>query len=236
MRCSCFAIAIALSLMLLPSARADLFVFTTGQSQFDAGTDNQGWWSSGASNSDTNTNYITGFIGASEFRSFFTFDVSSMTDPAVSATLRIRREQGSGSNEAIETLEFFDVSTPAAILNDNTGTNAAIFDDLGTGTSYGSFAVNSAGATTEILEFDLNSNALDEINSTLTYFSVGGALTSNSGGDFLFGFSGTYTAELHLNTCPEPSAFGMLLIVLASGCRHRKRRPKWCDERRSDVA
>ena len=181
----------------VPVAYGNLKTFTTGgKSQFSPGIDNQGWWSNSASSTDKSTNYLTGFSRETEYRSFFTFDFSEHKEPVLSATLRLERSRSSSTNEATETIELFDISTDAATLNANDGTNDAIFRDLGTGTSYGAFTLAGTGEEGDILEFDLNRNALEAINSTDRYFSVGAALTSNDDSNYVFGWSGTYTACL----------------------------------------
>ena len=185
--------------------------FTTSESPFGPGR-NQGWWSPsspppGIVNKDSNDNYA---LGSSEccpygtfFRqnNFFTFDLSRLSErTAVSATLRLTRAVSFDSdNEAQETIEFFDVFTDALTLNKNEGTNTAIFDDLGSGTSYGAFEVPGFSFDRlEVLEFVLNAEAVADINTAARadlppeqprYFSIGGTLASFSAGNMLFGLS-----------------------------------------------
>ena len=124
---------------------ADVIVFHTSDRPFTAGSDHQGWWSATLANLDANDNYFTGQSPGDHLtRSFFTFDVSSLrldNQTLVSARLELARYFWPFGPDPSETIEFFDVSTAAAVLNRNTGTSAAIFNDLGTGTSYGSFVV-----------------------------------------------------------------------------------------------
>jgi hypothetical protein len=93
------------------------------------------------------------------------------------ATLELVR-YGVNTPDASETIEFFDVSTPAAILNENNGPSPAIFADLGSGTSYGSFVVNSyTFSDTLTLSFVLNAAARADIaNAAGGFFSIGGSL------------------------------------------------------------
>ena len=209
--------------------------FTTAQSRFDAGVDNQGWWSPTLNNVDDNDIYFTGINGVFSLRNFFTFDLTSLSGTATSATLKVTRAFDSGTNGASETLEFFDVSTDATTLNNNTGTSQTIFDDLGSGTSYGSFAVAGSGPTNEVLSFVLNAQALTDINNAAGgFFSIGGSLTDNDGNDSLFGGSGgSGPAQLDITTgpvnppaIPEPSTmllFGSGFAALAAW-RHKARR------------
>ncbi len=172
--------------------------FSTSQSQFDPGVRNQGWWSPDptVANNDSNDNYIVDSLQ----RNFFSFDVSSACQ-ASSATLRLTRFDQFGSL----TYSLFDVSTPAATLNANDGASPTIFDDLGTGTSFGSFPV-APGAETDVLSFPLNAAGVAAFNAARGgFFSVGGSVAEESG--YLYGFSGppaSGTQEL-IVTCALPT-------------------------------
>jgi hypothetical protein len=81
-----------------------------------------------------------------------------------------------------------EVSTPAATLNDNTGASQTIFDDLGTGTSYGSFPVGE-GQEFDILSFPLNAAGVAAVNAARGgFFSIGGWTpdVASFGDNFLF--------------------------------------------------
>lgn len=81
-------------------------------------------------------NTLTGFLNGVENRSYFVFDVSSITSPVVGATLRLLNKRYY-STENSETIELFDVSTPTDELVGGFQ-RTDIFDDLGSGDSYGS--------------------------------------------------------------------------------------------------
>jgi hypothetical protein len=166
--------------------------FTTSQSEFTPGVKNQGWWSPTASNLDANDNY---FVGRSSLgppgseqlhRNFFTFDLSSACR-ASSVTLQLTRFGQTGPL----TYSLFEVSTPAATLNANTGTGQTIFDDLGTGTSFGSFPA-PGGQEFDLLSFPLNAAGVAAFNAARGgFFSIGGWTPdlASSGESFLFGGS-----------------------------------------------
>jgi hypothetical protein len=146
-------------------------IFSTSQSEFDPGVRNQGWWSATDANVDNNDNYIVGsYGGTSIFRNFFTFDLSSAC-VASSVTLRLTRFGQTGPL----TYTLFDVSTPATTLNANDGISATIFNDLGSGISFGSFPV-APGSVDEVLSFPLNAAGVAAFNAARGgFFSIGGS-------------------------------------------------------------
>jgi hypothetical protein len=210
-------------LALCQPASAAVFTFNTSDSQFDAGIDNQGFWSATLANADNNTSYQTGNSAGSITRSFFTFDLSGLNlsgQQVTGATLELRRYGYSG--DASETVQFFDVSTAAATLNNNTGTSATIFNDLGTGTSYGAFSISSSGLTTDLLSFALNSSARADITGAAGgFFSIGGTCdTCSTSQNFFQASSGTGIQRLVVQTAvvaavPEPESLALIGIALA---------------------
>jgi hypothetical protein len=160
--------------------------FTTSQSEFTAGVRNQGWWMSSITNSDVNDNYFVGDFNGPH-RNFFSFDLSSACN-ASSVTLQLTRFDQTGRL----TYSLFDVSTPAATLNANEGASLAIFEDLGSGTSFGSFSV-AVGAPTDVLSFPLNAAGIAAFNAARGgFFSIGGQTPAEGTGSgaFLYGNSG----------------------------------------------
>lgn len=169
--------------------------FTTSQSEFTAGVRNQGWWSGQPNvlNSDSNANYIASRGDGASEENFFTFDLRGLRASCTvqAATLRLTRFEGSGTG--VLTYRLWDVSTPPAILNRNDGFSPAIAADLSSGTSFGSFPVDSALslARDELLSFPLNAAGIAAVAAARgAFFSIGGALSVSDNG-FLFGFSGT---------------------------------------------
>jgi hypothetical protein len=196
------------SLLVARPAEAATIELSTAQSQIQLGINNQGWWAAtGPANQSFNDNYVVGEdqLGR-EFRDFFTFDLrlipSDLT--VVGATLRVNAGF-SNAGDATETVGFFDVSTDAATLNANDGTNEAIFADLGTGQSYGSFPVDR-GLLGD-LSFVLNADAVADIEAARSgFFSLGGTLLSFSRPDaeFVFGGTGGLVARLIVEAFPLP--------------------------------
>jgi PEP-CTERM motif-containing protein len=226
-----------------PKATADTIVLNTSDNRFSPPARNQGWWSSTAQNNEINDNYFTGRSLGKDYRSFFSFDMSAIDlsrQNVVSTRLELSQYFYAGS-DAGETIEFFDVSTPAAILNRNTGPNNAIFDDLGSGTSFGSFVVpqyapffdpNHSPLST--VSFSLNPAAVASVRAASGgFFSIGGSLSSISGPADQGVFSasvGEGIQRLILETAapvPEPNSLVLLSIALAgiTGQRIRRAHP-----------
>jgi hypothetical protein len=146
--------------------------------------ENHGWWSASTANTNpTNDNYIAR-VGS--IRPYFTFDLSGLTGQVITAIeLRLRRYDQTSN----VTLSFFDVGTTATALAQRGGTSSAIYNDLGTGTAYGSFRVVD-GASTDVLSFVLNPDAVADANAAIGgYFSIGGVATGAAAANYIFGFS-----------------------------------------------
>jgi hypothetical protein len=119
-------------------------------------------------------------------------------------------------------MAFYDVTTGAATLNNNVGTSAAIFDDLGSGVSYGSFVVPTYPASNVLLlSFTLNAATLADIASAAGgFFSIGGSLESinnqNGSDETLFGASSSAGVQrLVVETAPTavvPEPASVLLL------------------------
>jgi hypothetical protein len=199
-------LALVASLLLaLPalSKAAPTQTFTTSQSPFDPGVRNQGWWGTTFEARDSNDNYaVGGCCSGTSTRDFFTFDLSAAC-AASTVTLRLTRFEQTGPL----TYSLYDVSTPAATLNANVGVSPEIFNDLGSGTSFGSFPV-APGALTDVLSFPLNAAGVAAFNAARGgFFSIGGQTPAEGTADleFLFGASGGPNGiqELTVTCVPE---------------------------------
>lgn len=225
-----------LSMAIAGAAQASQVHIDTSFHPLQVGTDNQGWWSNvEINNNPTNDNYYTGagFNGDKDiFRSFFSFDLSGLNGTVTSATFEVTRYY---NQNASVTLGFFDVSTPALelITTRLKRQDASIFEDLGSGLSYGVFNVQASGLY-DVLTFGLNANALSDINAKLGsgYFSIGAAVLGPgfifSGSSWEPGSGGqgyTQRLVLEISPIPEPSmlpllGFGLAVVV---ACRKLNR-------------
>jgi hypothetical protein len=128
------------------------------------------------------------------YRSFFTFDLSNPAlqgQTITGAELRLQAFIGTGFNDG-GLISFFDVSTDASVLNRTVGfAPRTIWNDLGSGVSYGTATAGSPGQPvdfhpTDALDFHLNSAAIADLNNAIGngLFSIGAtkALREISGG------------------------------------------------------
>jgi Zn-dependent metalloprotease/methionine-rich copper-binding protein CopC len=161
-----------------------------------------GWWDSTGYHSSGNLNYVSG-IGSTgaDHHDYFVFNLASVTQIITGAQLSISNPtNGFTSNEANETLSFFDVSTTIADLIASGSGATAIFNDLGSGAIFGTKTVSSADNGQQVL-IDFNADGVNAINAARGgNFAAGGALTSITPGymQYIFGFSTGTPAQLAL--------------------------------------
>ena len=230
----CFLLCISIPQTL----HAAIVVLDSGAAPLGGRTLNQGWWSDVDTNSPTNDSIQTGSINLGggiivNYRSFFTFD---LTDPALagvtieSAQLLVTRGSGTNpNNQNTLSVDLRDVSTTAAELTDtsNTTLRAQIYDDLGTGTTYGQFDVSGAGNASDVIEFDLNAAGINAIQNGIGngYFSIGASIANSDGDDTLFVESpaaSSVSLRLGFSAVPEPSSFAGLSLASLLFIRRRR--------------
>jgi hypothetical protein len=164
-----------------------------------------GWYQEAGLHDPTNTNYFTGFFpGFGELRSFFAFDLSGIGGASQVTSARFDVFSALVANtDPFETLIVSEVTTPVDEVVAGGTDRVDIFEDLGTGTLYGSRDIQFFEDNV-LLEIGLNDDAVSALNAALgQQFALGGALTTI---DFtgpqqnVFGnSSGAFTQQLVLD-------------------------------------
>jgi hypothetical protein len=220
----------------------------TSKDPITPGYANMGYWSPTLAVADHFQTYMVGKPGQNSdgsnkvdnVRNYFTFSLASIDfskEQLVSASLQIRAYgYNVNKNDANETVEFFDVTTPYGILNTQQGISngpGSIFNDLGTGTKYGDIKIWNTIQGQDVLHIPLNAAARADITAAAGgYFSVGGICTSCDAEEVLFANSGPNgLQQLTLETrsiaqpVPEPAEWTMLVAgLLVIGFIARRRR------------
>jgi hypothetical protein len=167
-----------------------------------------------------------------EYRDFFVFDLTGVTNPVVGATLELNTFEVAGTNiagtnQTYPVYKLYDVGTAISTLTAAQTGQSGIFADLGGGTVYGSIDTKNVQSNTTIT-IPLTS-ALSAINAARGgQFAIGGTLTNTSTDpQYLFGFSDSTdlsNSRLILVTVPEPGSFVLALLGVASAFVWMRRR------------
>jgi hypothetical protein len=166
---------------------------------------NTGFYSSSGFHSAGNLNFFVGQVNTTQYRNFFVFDLSGVSGRVKSASLSVLNPDfGYNSTDPSETYTVYDVSTPVSTLNADNSDAVGIFNDLGSGSVYGSTDVPDTANNT-IITFDLNAAAIDAINNNRSQFAIGGALTTlaPSMTQYIFGGTGDFGDIIQLNLTLE---------------------------------
>lgn len=202
-----------------------------------------GWFSNAGEHGEFNTNYAVGGGDDGYTRNnYFLFDMSGVGGPVTSAMLRVYNPNapaspgfpfGYTSADPSETYAMFDVST--AFFTDilpggnrvagygiGSASGQGIFNDLGSGQSYGTYNASLAD-NGQFVEISLNAAGLAAMNASGGIFAVGGAITTLDGvvnreslfASAFLAFPAPYGAQLVISSVPEPSE--SLLFIAGLG-------------------
>lgn len=153
-----------------------------------------------------------------EYRNWFSFDLSMITEPIVSAMLRV---------DSVDV--DLDQMTDAVTYDITSYDNALDFNTMGNGVLYGQREYEELDSFM-IREIELNAAAVSAMNAS-DLFLMSGRLSDGAsfGSDFeyqyVFGGSGStpFLIELVVTTVPGPGTFAMAGVV-GVGCVGRRRR------------
>lgn len=149
-----------------------LWMGVANATTIDINNSHLGFYEDGQQRNPASAGYYVSYGGdEDETRSFFSFDLSNVNETITSATL----ELFIGASD-LGTLTLYDVSTPANTLVNDQGSNY-IFDDLGSGLSYGQMEMTN-NLTNRAIQIELNSDALSSINLAGGLFSIGASYFS----------------------------------------------------------
>jgi hypothetical protein len=167
-----------------------------------------GWWDGTGGHTGSNKNYVAGLGTGLERRDYFVFNLAGVTQTILGAQLNLFNPAGGYSSpDPTETYTAFDVSTAIPALEASGPGQIAIFNDLGSGTSYGAQTV-SAASNGQTVSVALNAAAVSALNAGRGgQVAVGGAVTTISGpaDQFIFAFTNTGTeAKQLVLTFAEP--------------------------------
>jgi hypothetical protein len=143
------------------------------------------------------------------FNDYFVFDLSGINQEITSAQLTLSVSDPFGfysSPDPSETINFSDVSTPITQLEGAGLGLTEVFNDLGTGTSFGAQTVTPSDTS---VTTSLNADGLNALTAGLaSQFAIGGSLTSLEGFDpqILFGDSGNPGDERRLTLTVNQTA------------------------------
>jgi len=203
----------------------------------------RGWYTNAGEHNATNGNYVTGRQSTVQRRNWFVFNIAAGTQ-VESATLRLfNPSTGFDGSDASETYTLYDVTTSTSLLTashaSGNSEGQTIFNDLGSGTSFGN-RVYSAADNGQFTTLTLNSAAIAAINaigSSGGQFAIGGAITtlspSTTGNERVFAFTSSDPSDgntqLTLSVVPEPGTVALLgtgLLPLGSVLLRKRRRSK----------
>lgn len=182
----------------------------------------QGWYVSNGQHVAGHYNYVAEVVGAEEWRNYFVFDLSSVDETIVSATLQLYTWQNLTS-ATYELREFGEtgISSDALMSRHSEGNSEGItiFHDLGDGLIYGASELSPSNSFSTI-QIELTSDAINNLDASNGLFVLGGKgyyhdFVSHSNGPqgAIFGYSDLHPDNLLIletQSIPEPTTLLLL--------------------------
>lgn len=186
-----------------------------------------GSYSSDGDHNPALTDYPAGLILFVILRNFFVFDLTAVTEDIVAATLTVESPGGYESSNPFETWTLYDVSTDIPTLTAGGLGLTAIYDDLGTGISYGSVDV-TASDNGQLITITLNPAAITALNTARGgAFAIGGDVSTLGGSavplEAIFLYTPYPPAPVRRLTLyfaeavPSLNQWGMIVFVVLAG-------------------
>ncbi len=181
---------------------------------------------------NTNGNYYTGVTGhpSEDLNSYFIFDLTAISDTIVSADFRFTNLSSVVVGVDFTLYDFVGDIAQLSVEHIETSIGQDIYNDLGSGVSYGTFAIAPVTDIEDVVSVSLNAAGINALNDAQGGLFVMGASINNppAGGFFGSGSGGSDNiTELILNpvAVPEPSTTALLLAcgLLAPGRRRTVR-------------
>jgi hypothetical protein len=234
----CAALSCA-ALFSVGASAAPITVETFDNGWYSQNNNSSGDLTAGVSNINVGWNQVTG----ATYRNWLAFDLSALAGQNItSATLTFHGGNGTYDSPKIETLGLFDyIGSINSLIADQSG--VGIYNDLGSGASYGQIAVPSPLG---MFSITLNAAAINALNAAVgntdRRFVIGGSLlsiaASHDGSNWyndgqLFRITGPTSAldhaaylSLETSPVPVPAALPLFASSLIGGffAARRKRR------------
>jgi len=144
----------------------------------------RGWHANtSAQHATDNDNTITGTTGGAIYNTYYVFSLAGFTATTISEVKLELEMESYVSSDATEVISLWDVTTPAATVEQTAGVNIAIHNDLGTGHKYGMATVSSATVgPANLVSFTLDTQASTDVKAKLgSDFILGAHLDATPG-------------------------------------------------------
>jgi autotransporter-associated beta strand protein len=163
-----------------------------------------GWYKNPGDHTGGNSNYFAGTSGALTYHDFFVFNLPIISGPLANAQLLVSNYTIVSTTNS-NPYQLYDVSTPITTLTNSNAGAVGIFNDLGSGVTYGGrdIFVNEANLQAGI---PLDSQFISAVYANSGgQLALGGANTTTNGYQFSFSQGNSTDAQLWLGFLNVPA-------------------------------